>query len=128
MDKITVSDLEVRFHVGVPAEERVHSQRLLITLVMGCDCQRAIEQDDLSGTIDYFAVTQRLKALGVGREWRLIETLAAEIAELILREFGATQVRVEVKKFIIPEAHHVSVTVERTGQRGNDQSWEGVVL
>ena len=113
MDKITVSDLEVRFHVGVPAEERLHPQRLLITLEMWCDCQHAIEKDDLAGTIDYFAVTQRVKALGSGREWRLIERLAAEIAELLLSEFGAAQSRVEVKKFIIPEAHHVAVTVER---------------
>jgi dihydroneopterin aldolase len=43
----------------------------------------------------------------------LIETLASDIAALVLREFGARRVHVEVKKFIIPEARHVSVRISR---------------
>ncbi|MBI1840413.1 MAG: dihydroneopterin aldolase [Verrucomicrobia bacterium] len=115
MDKITICDLEVFYHVGVPAEERARAQRLLLTVEMRRDCRRAIESDDLSGTTDYFAVAERLKALGKGREWRLIETLAAEIGDIVRREFGVTQARVEVKKFILAEARHVSVTIERGG-------------
>ena len=56
---------------------------------------------------------ERLQALGEGREWRLIETLAGEIADLVRREFGADSVAVEVKKLILPETRYVSVRVER---------------
>lgn len=113
MDKITLADLEVYYRVGVPDEERRHPQRLLITVEMFQDFSQAIATDDLKCTTDYFAVSQRLKRLGEGREWKLIESLAGEIVSLIRSEFGVPRVRVEVKKFIIPETRHVSVSVER---------------
>lgn len=113
MDTITIQDLEVRYRVGVPDDERAQPQRLLITVVMQHDFGPAAATDDLRHTIDYYAVTQRLLRLGEGRSWRLIESLAVEIAELILREFRPALVAVEIKKFIIPETEYVSVKVRR---------------
>ena len=43
----------------------------------------------------------------------MIEKLAADIAALVLSDFGAEAVSVEVKKFIIPETRHVSVRMTR---------------
>lgn len=113
MDTITLRDLEVSYHIGVPDEERVHPQRLLISVEMETDITQAATGDDLNHTINYYAVSQRLLTLGQGRSWKLIETLASDIAALVLREFGARRVHVEVKKFIIPEARHVSVRIVR---------------
>ena len=112
-DTITLADLEVRYRVGVPDAERAQPQRLLLTLEMRRDFTRAAASDDLRETIDYYAVSRRLLALGEGRSWKLIETLAADIAALVLGDFGAESVTVEVKKFIIPEARHVSVRLTR---------------
>lgn len=114
MDTITIQDLEVRYHIGVPDEERVHPQRLLLTLEMEHDIRRAASGDDLAHTINYYAVSQRLLKLGEGRSWKLLETLVEEIAGIVLREFGASAVTVEVKKFIIPEAKHVAVRIRRS--------------
>ncbi|HAM71076.1 MAG TPA: dihydroneopterin aldolase [Verrucomicrobiales bacterium] len=111
MDKITIADLEVFYRVGVPDAERSSPQRLLITVEMFRDLQAAASSDDLASTTDYFAVVQRLKGLGQGTEWRLIETLARDIAALVREEFGVPAVTVEVKKFILPETRHVSVSV-----------------
>lgn len=113
MDRICINDLEVFYRVGVPDEERAHPQRLLITIEMEHDFSRAAASDDLTATIDYFTVSRRLLRFGDGRSWRLIETLAVDIATTVRREFGATRVRVEVKKFILPEAANVAVTVIR---------------
>ncbi len=115
MDKITLKDYEVFYRVGVPAEERARPQRLLITVEMFRDVSEAIATDNLSMTTDYFAVSERLKSLGAGREWKLIESLAGEIVDLVRRDFSVPRVRVEVKKFIIPEAQYVAVRVERGG-------------
>ncbi len=112
-DEISLVDLEVFYRVGVPDAERARPQRLLLTVVMRRDVSAAAASDDLTQTIDYYAVSRRLLALGEGREWRLIETLAGEIADLVRREFGADSVAVEVKKFILPETRYVSVRVER---------------
>jgi FolB domain-containing protein len=113
MDAILITDLEVHYRVGVPDTERAQPQRLLITLELERDFSSATKQDDLATTIDYYAVSRRLLSFGEGRQWRLIETLASDIAGLVLAEFQPSRVRVEVKKFILPEAHHVSVRIER---------------
>jgi len=114
MDTITISDLEVFYCVGVPDEERAKPQRLLLTVEMEHDFRVAASEDELVDTIDYFAVTQRLLRFGDGVHWRLIETLAVDVAQMVMEEFRAGAVSVEVKKFIIPEARHVAVRVKRS--------------
>ena len=113
MDKIRIVDLEVFYHVGVTDQERAQPQRLLVSLEMDHDFKHAVAADNLADTIDYYAVSQRLLAFGDGCHWQLIETLAADIASMVLDEFRARAVTVEVKKFVIPEAAHVSVIIHR---------------
>ena len=111
--KISIVDLEVFYHVGVPDEERAKPQRLLLMVGMDFDFSAAVKTDGLAGTIDYFAVSQRLLKFGEGRSWKLIETLAADIADAVLSEFKPASVAVEVKKFPIPQARCVSVSLTR---------------
>ena len=111
MATITISELEVFFHVGVPDEERSRPQRLLVTVRLTKAFSAAAATDDLTKTIDYDAVAQRLLRFGEGRSWRLIETLATDIAQALLAEFGPSSVWVEVKKFVISQASYVSVGV-----------------
>lgn len=113
MAKISIVDLEVFYRVGVPDAERAQPQRLLLTVEMESDFSAAAKSDGIADTIDYFAVSQRLLKFGEGREWKLIEKLAADIADVILIEFKPLSVSVEVKKFIIPEAQYVSVSFAR---------------
>jgi hypothetical protein len=61
------------------------------------------QADDLEKTIDYALLSRRRLGFGAGRDWKLIETLAVELAAMILREFRPEQVAVEVKKFVLPE-------------------------
>ncbi len=109
MSHIKITDLEVRYHVGVPDAERAQPQRLLLTVDMESDFSAAATRDTIGDTIDYYSVAQRLLKLGEGRSWKLIETLAVEIADLVLREFRPHAVTVEVTKFPIPQARGVSV-------------------
>ena len=113
-DQITVEDLEVQYRVGVPDSERASPQRLLICLKIQHSFERAQASDDLSQTIDYSTITTQLEHFGKNREWKLIERLANDIATWIIAEFGASQVEVEIKKFIIPNTKHIAVRVTRT--------------
>ena len=114
MAKISIFDLEVFYRVGVPDDERARPQRLLLTVEMETDFSAAARTDGIEHTINYYSVTQRLLKLGEGCEWRLIEKLVADIAEIILTEFQPQAVFVEVKKFIIPQARHVAVSLSRS--------------
>lgn len=113
MGRISIVDLEVAYRVGVPDEERAKPQRLLLTIEMESSFARAAKSDAIGDTIDYFAVTQRLLKFGDGRNWKLIEKLASDIAGTILSEFPAKKVSVEIKKFIIPQAQYVSVALKK---------------
>ena len=113
MSQISIVDLEVFYRVGVPDAERARPQRLLLTVEMASDFSAAAQSDAIADTIDYYAVTRRLLEFGGGREWKLIEKLAADIADAILAEFKPAEVSVAVKKFILPEARHVAVQITR---------------
>ena len=113
MDEILITDLEVFFRVGVPEAERCHPQRLLISLELTKDLSVAARSDELNETINYSLVCQRIREFGADRSWHLIEKLAGDLCDLALDEFGATEVRVTVKKFIVPGTRHVAVRMTR---------------
>ena len=81
MSRISIVDLEVFYRVGVPDAERAQPQRLLLTVEMEFDFSAAAKTDSIADTIDYFAVSQRLLKFGDGKSWKLIEKLAADIAD-----------------------------------------------
>jgi dihydroneopterin aldolase len=113
MSRISIIDLEVFYRVGVPDAERAQPQRLLLTVEMESDFSAAAKSDAIADTIDYFAVSQRLLKFGDGKNWKLIEKLSADICEMILTEFKPEIVTVEVKKFPVPQARHVSVVATK---------------
>ncbi|MSU58795.1 MAG: dihydroneopterin aldolase [Pedosphaera sp.] len=117
MGRIAIVDLEVSMHVGVSDEERAQPQRLLLSVDMNSDFTSAAISDRITKTIDYYAVAQHLLKFGEARSWKLIEKLVTDIADSILAEFQPQAVTVEVKKFVIPQAKHVSVglTKNRAG-------------
>lgn len=114
MFTIRIVDLEVFYRVGVPDEERAEPQRLMVTVEMEVDAPQAAATDDLSDTVDYYSVSQDLLRHGEGRSWKLIETLSAELADQILAKYHPESVSVEIKKYIIPEARHISVSCSRS--------------
>lgn len=114
MSKISIVDLEVFYCVGVTDEERATPQRLLLTVEMGFDFSSAALSDRIERTIDYHAVSEMLLKHGEGRSWKLLERLVTNLCDLILGEFKAQSVSVTAKKFIIPQARHVSVQFGKT--------------
>ncbi len=109
MSKIAIVDLEVFFCVGVTDEERAKPQRLLLTVDMDFDFSSAAVTDRVTKTIDYNAVAQAVIKLGEGRNWKLIEKVANDVADRVLSEFQPESVTVEVKKFALPQARYVGV-------------------
>jgi len=114
MSRISIVDLEVFYQVGVTDEERAKPQRLLISVEMDLDFSGASLSDRLEKSINYFEVAQELLKYGEGRNWKLLEKLVANIADFIMAKFHPEAVTVEIKKFPIPQARYVSVTLTRS--------------
>ena len=109
MSEILIDSLRVKTWIGVPDAERIEAQEIEIDLRIRPMRNFADMQDDISLTVDYAAVCQRVSELARERPRRLIESLAQEIGDMILNEFGATSAEVEIRKFILPETRHVGV-------------------
>jgi dihydroneopterin aldolase len=117
MSKITIVELEVAYHVGVTEQERAAAQRLLVTADMTFDFTSAAISDRIEKTINYHDVAQEVLKFGENRSWKLLEKLAANLADMILAKYRPQAVMVEVKKFSIPQAKHVSVSITRSMPR-----------
>lgn len=108
-ESIGINAMELSCRIGVPEEERSERQRISadIRVVPRNSFQNMGE--DISNTIDYFALSQRLTTLAQDSPWILLETLAHAMAECCVREFGATEATVELKKFILPNIGSTAV-------------------
>jgi 7,8-dihydroneopterin aldolase/epimerase/oxygenase len=114
MSKIRIADLEVFYCIGVSDEERAKPQRLLLTLDLSVDISSAAVSDRIEKTINYHTLAQELLSFGEGRSWKLVEKLASNIADMVVSQYKPDGVMVEVKKFAIPEARYVAVSVARS--------------
>jgi len=111
-DSIRINGLEVQVRIGVPDEERAAPQKLVIDVVMESDF-RGIA-DDIARTTDYAAVAAWLKEECARREWRLLETLAEDLAAGLLSRFPRVgAVTLQIRKFVLPQTRDVSVTLRR---------------
>lgn len=114
MSKITIVDLEVFYSVGVTDQERAEPQRLLITVDLSFDFSSASVSDRIEKTINYHSVAQDLMNFGKGRSWKLLEKLVANLADMLLGQYQPEIVTVVIKKFAIPQARYVAVSLTRS--------------
>jgi len=112
-DCIIVSQLEVMARVGVPPAERGAAQRLTVSLRMEPERGLAGLEDHLGNTIDYAAVCDAVRREAEAKPRHLIETVAEEIALLLLGRYPLHAVEVEVRKYILPKTEYVAVRVRR---------------
>lgn len=113
-DCITIEGLWLETVIGVFDWERSLRQRLLLDLTLYTAIQPAAERDDLSLTLDYKAISERIIAFAEGSSHQLIETLAEQIAALVQTEFGVSRLRLKLSKpGALPRATNVAVCIER---------------
>jgi len=97
----------------VPDDERSAAQRLTVSLVLEPIRDFLALEDRIENTVDYFALTEFVKAFSLARPRRLIETLAEEIAAELLARFPLRAVEIELRKFILPDTQFVAIRIRR---------------
>ncbi len=112
-DQIVVSLLSISTFIGATDEEQKRPQRLKVSLVMEPSRGLSSLNDDLANTVDYDAACRAVKSLATTGKRRLIETLAEDIAALLLREYPLAAVEVELRKYILPDTEFVAVKIRR---------------
>lgn len=116
LDRIELRGLRARGRHGCLPAERELGQEFVVDVVLGLDVRPAAAADDLSRTVDYGTLADRLVAIVQGEPVDLIETLAERLAAACLRDPLVEETEVTVHKPNAPVRHpftDVAVTVRR---------------
>ena len=114
MDIIFLHDLRIEAVIGIWEWERKMPQTVSIDLDMAADIRAAAATDDVAATLNYKLVAKRLQEFVGESDFRLVETLAEQVAAVVIEEFGVPWVRVRVNKpGAIRGAQDVGVIIER---------------
>lgn len=113
MDTIGITGLRAPTRIGVPDEERTDWQTVALDVKMEATNRFTGLDDEIEGTIDYFAVSKKLREVAAARPRKLIETLANDLAAAVLEGWPVARVEITVRKFILPDTDHVAVCIER---------------
>ena len=117
MDTVYIHGLTVDTVIGIFDWEREIRQKLVLDIEMAVDISPSAATEDIDRTVSYKDVSDRLTQFVEQSEFLLVETMAEQIASLILTEFPVPFVRIKLgKPDAITNAHDVGVIIER-GQK-----------
>lgn len=114
MDIVYIRQLKIDTVIGIFDWEREIKQTVCLDLDMAVDITKAASLEDIDSTVSYKAVSDSLLEFVSKSEFLLVETMAEEIAKLIMSQFGISWIRLRVgKPGAISEAADVGVLIER---------------
>ena len=114
---VRISGLRARGFHGVLASERANGQTFVADVALTVDDEASVTSDALADTVDYAALSERLRDVVAGEPVDLIETLAGRLADVCLSDARVLSVEVTVHKPEVPlsvEVDEVSVTLTRS--------------
>lgn len=115
-DKIILPQLAFVACHGVLPEEKKTPQEFKLSLTLWLDTTRAAETDDIADTVNYAEVYAEAERIMQGPPHNLLESLASEIAHVILADELVQKVRVRLEKAAAPVGGGIpaAVEIERT--------------
>lgn len=103
MDTIQISDVRVYGYTGALPEENVLGQWFRVDLTLQMDLAKAGASDVLADTYDYRGAIAAIHYLVQKQPFKLIESLASEIAKAVLQtDERLTEVAVKLTKLAAP--------------------------
>ena len=113
MDYIHIDKLLFAGKHGVSLDERRLEQEFEVSIRLGFDTRKAGKSDRLSDTADYKQVKNIVADVIKGSSYYLVERLAEEIAERILKDRRIQLVEVSIKKTAVWDNGIPGVTILR---------------
>ena len=115
IDTIRIEQLELDCLIGVNPWERLTKQRITVDISMDIDLSAAGKSDSIRDTVDYRGVTKAVTAEVNSSSYKLIEALAARLAEICMANERVQSVEVTLRKpGAIRNAAAVGVTIRRS--------------
>jgi dihydroneopterin aldolase len=117
MDIIFLREIKLDARIGIYKREKAVTQTVELDLELALPDDRVFKTGKVSDTIDYAVVIERIRAALVEQHYNLVENLAEQVAQIILKEFHAPWVRVSIAKIgALPNARRVGLVIERSAK------------
>lgn len=115
MDTIRLKNMVFYGYHGVTEAEKETGRRFEVDCELKIDIAEPGDTDELTDTVDYSAVYDKIEAIVTGKAFALVERLVAEIARALLDAFPVYEVTLRVRKVIPPIAGQIDcIEVEVT--------------
>lgn len=98
MDIVFIEELSVITTIGVYDWEQTIQQKLVFDIEMGWDNRKAAGSDDVNDCLSYADISEAVIQHVGSQRFALVERVAEEVAELLLRRFNSPWVRIKVSK------------------------------
>lgn len=116
LDKIIIQGIVFYGYHGVTLAEQELGQKFLVDVELHLDLKSVGISEHLVDTINYKEVYDLVKGIEQKKKYRLIETLASDIAQAVLDKTQTVEVVVRVRKPQVPIAgvvDYVGVEITR---------------
>lgn len=114
MDKLFIRELRIDTEIGVYEWEHNIKQPITLDIELNTDVRKAASTDNIAQATDYKLIVDRVSEFVTSKHFKLVETVAEGVAELLQKEFGASWVRLRISKLhAIKPARDVGVIIER---------------
>jgi dihydroneopterin aldolase len=102
MDKLIIADLQFHSHCGVTETEQEIGQRLSLDIELYCDVRKVSAADSLLEYLDYRHVVDVVLEIGRKDRFKLLESLAERLAQVLIKQFPVEEVVLRLKKMHPP--------------------------
>ena len=117
---IRIKNLRLKAIIGVDRGERTAPQDVIVNVSFELTDSRSAETDELTDTVDYRSLEQRIRGEAENTRFHLLEKLAAHILALVMADPKVRSASVEIdKRGVLERAESVSATCSAT--RGDNR-------
>lgn len=115
MDKVFLNDLKIDTIIGIYEWERNIKQTLQFDLEMDWDIRPAAASEDINDALDYDAMSKTIVRFVEQSSYQLIETLAEDLCQLLIKEFSIPKIKLTLTKPVkLHGQNYAKIVIERS--------------
>ena len=114
MDLVYIKNLRIETIIGIYDWEREVKQVVSMDLEMAADIKMAARTDNIGYALNYKSISKRIIKFVQEQKFKLIESMAEEVAQIVLIEFSVPWVRLRISKpGALRGSEDVGIIIER---------------
>ena len=114
MDLVYIKNLRIETIIGIYDWEREVKQVVSMDLEMAADIKMAAQTDNIGYALNYKSISKRIIKFVQEQKFKLIESMAEEVAQIVLLEFSVPWVRLRISKpGALRGSEDVGIIIER---------------